>query len=159
MDITLLAEASKKTRQLRTQFGVQCLSIFIKHFAEPFLQFRKALRWCAWCTYPWLDSLAHMWFKPIVHSPQINEASTVHLCAVCLFLLIFRWVEIILSPSSMFLRFILFTCAWIFHRQSLCFKKISSRGPYFSASTRKISSGGPFLSWQGWQSTVYALQH
>ena len=76
----------RKTRQLRTQFGVQSLSICIKHFAEPFLHFRKALRWCAWCTYPWLESLAHMWFKPIVHSPQKNEASTVHLCAVCLFL-------------------------------------------------------------------------
>ena len=34
-DNTLLTEALKKTCQLRTQFGVQCLSFYTKHFVEP----------------------------------------------------------------------------------------------------------------------------
>ena len=79
-----------------------------------------------------------------------SEASTVHLCAVCLFL----WfkvenLEIILSSSWTFLGSTVLgpMGVQLFHRQSLYFRKKTSSGEPCISATTCLGVGGLGFSW------------
>ena len=107
-----------RRKTLKTQFGVQCLSFCIKHFAEPFLHGDHLPKRCelgkTFEEYtrttrdeqPGLIVLRTCCSSKLFLVHRENEVSTVH--AVCLFL---RFMK---KFSSTFLRSILFNCASIY---------------------------------------------
>ena len=138
MDNTLLTEASKKTRQLRTKFGVHAVFIILYQTPSRALSYtlEKALRWPSGST----DEQPGLIVLQICSSSQLfiahrkSEASTVHLCAVCLFLWFINklrsyWVLHQHSWGPYRIQVCLNLLGYqIFHMQSLYFRKNKFQG-------------------------------
>ena len=136
----------RKTHRLRMQFGVHSLSFCIKHTLENALRRHAGSELSEQpgliMLHTGLCGSSHLF---VAH--RKDETSTVHVCAVCLFLWFINLLRVLRQRSwGSYSSTVLGRLGvQIFHRRSLYLRKIISRSPYISASTWKISSRGSIL--------------